>query len=108
MKKDFLKHPEGSIFADGYGIIPKMVMQDPELHIEAKAIYAYLCSFAGQGDTAFPSVKKMCRDLGISKDRYYKYIKELVDRGYIRKQQSIWKNSGQFTNNDYFFVYTVS
>ena len=39
----------------GYGIIPKYVMLDPDLTIEAKAIYAYFCSFAGSGNTAFPS-----------------------------------------------------
>ncbi|WP_422445354.1 helix-turn-helix domain-containing protein [Thermoanaerobacterium sp. DL9XJH110] len=51
--------------AKGYGIIPKIVMQDPRLTISAKAIYAYMCSFAGSGTTAFPCVEKICKDLGI-------------------------------------------
>ena len=33
----------------GYGIIPKAVMLDQRLTIQAKAIYAYFRSFAGAG-----------------------------------------------------------
>ena len=67
----------------GYGKIPKLVMKDKDLAIEAKAIYAYLCSYAGSGNTAFPSVSLMCDDLNISDNRFYKYKKQLTDKGYI-------------------------
>jgi hypothetical protein len=36
----------------GYGVLPKYVMIDPDLTIEAKGIYAYFCSYAGSGNTA--------------------------------------------------------
>ena len=72
------------INARGFGTVPKAVMRDPELAIEAKGIYAYLCSFAGGGQTAFPSRSTMLAELGLSKDRFYKYRNVLVDRGLVR------------------------
>lgn len=104
MKKDYLKHPEGSIYAKGYGIIAKQPMQDRNLSIEAKAIYAYMCSYMGSGDTAFPSVKKICYDLNISKDRYYNHLKQLTDQGYIQVRRMYFTATGQRANNTYELV----
>ncbi|MBC1887996.1 DnaD domain protein [Listeria booriae] len=71
------------IFAQGYGMIAKMVMRDKDLSIEAKGIYSYLCSFAGAGAVAFPSIELMCAELGMSTDRFYTHRKKLVQKGYI-------------------------
>ena len=56
-ERDFIKG--FSINSAGYGIIPKLVMMDRDLHVTAKAIYAYFCSYTGAGDTCFPSRKKI-------------------------------------------------
>ena len=85
VKKDTLKL-EG-IYSQGYGIIAKMVMRDKRLSIEAKAIYSYLCSFCGKGETAFPSVELQLSELGVSENRYRKHRKQLIDLGYIRVEQ---------------------
>ena len=102
----YLKHPIDSVFEDGYGQVPKKVMQDPRLSIEAKGIYAYLCSFAGGGNTAFPSIKKMCTDLNIARDRYYRHIADIVLAGYliVNKYQD---KSRKFIGNEYVFNYEV-
>ena len=71
------------ILSKGYGIIPKLVAQDTKLTAEAKAIYSYLCSYAGAGQTAFPSVSLMVHHLDMSENRFYKHRKYLVDRGYV-------------------------
>lgn len=63
------------VFSKGYGIIPKLVMQDQDLSIEAKSIYAYFASYAGNGTTAFPSVSKIIYDLNIGEERFYKHRK---------------------------------
>lgn len=54
----------------GFGILPKYVMLDPDLSIEAKTIYAYFCSFAGNGSATFPGRDKILSDLPMSKDAY--------------------------------------
>ena len=75
------------INARGFGTVPKAVMRDSTLPVEAKGIYAYLCSFAGGGQTAFPSRATMLSELGLSKDRFYKYRAMLEERGLLRVER---------------------
>jgi len=89
--------------AKGFGIIPKLVMQDPRLTRDAKAIYAYICSFAGAGTTAFPSTEKMCRDLGFGKHETMKKHRDLLEKyGYIKVEQQ--RENGKFARNVYILV----
>lgn len=94
------------INSQGYGIIPKMVMQDKRLTIQAKAIYGYFCSYAGAGKTAFPGRKKIITDLGISKDSYYKHFNLLKECGYIEAFQEKDEN-GVFCRNVYTLVESI-
>ena len=90
----------------GFGVIPKKVMLDQELTCEAKAIYAYFCSYAGSGNTAFPGYKKIISDLKINKDSYYKHLKLLVEQGFIKIEQKHLKSGiGKgFANNVYTLI----
>ena len=74
-----VKYNKNSILRDGYGIIPKIVMRDKNLSIEAKAIYAYLIAFAGDKKTCYPSRDLMCKELGISINRFTKHLKKLKE-----------------------------
>lgn len=89
----------------GYGVIPKAVTLNHNLTIEAKAIYAYFASFSGGGNSAFPSRCKILADLKISKDRYYKHLKMLLENGLLTIQE---KKAGQFTKNVYILRSVVS
>lgn len=80
---DQLNFGKDSIYKEGYGIVAKLVMRNRDLSPEAKAIYSYICSFAGSGTTAFPSAELMMHELNMGDKRFYKFRKELVDRGYI-------------------------
>ena len=91
------------INSQGFGIIPKLVMQDKRLSITSKAIYGYFASFAGAGRTAFPSVGKIISDLGVNKDTYYKHFKPLKDYGYIISEQEKCED-GKFKRNIYTLV----
>ncbi|WP_342388128.1 helix-turn-helix domain-containing protein [Salinicoccus bachuensis] len=72
----------GGVFDEGYGIIPKKVMKDTELSIEAKAIYSLLSTYvAGESDDS--SVATICCSLNISERRYYRHRKQLIDKGYM-------------------------
>lgn len=85
----------------GYGIVPKLVMQDRRLTPEAKAIYAYFCSFAGAGTTAFPGRSKILYDLNMGEKRYYNHFGLLKKYGYITVQRHEDTNTHQFTHNIY-------
>ncbi|QAT40862.1 helix-turn-helix domain-containing protein [Clostridium sp. JN-9] len=80
---DQLNFGKRSVYKEGYGIVAKLVMRDKDLSPEAKAIYAYICSFAGSGTTAFPSAELMMHELKMGDKRFYKFRKELTDKGYI-------------------------
>lgn len=88
-----------NINSSGYGIVPKLVMQDKNIGISAKAVYAYFCSFTGSGNSCFPSRKKICEDLGISNDTLSKQLRQLSDAGYIVIEQV--KEKGRFSHNIY-------
>ena len=80
------------INAKGFGNLPKVVMFDLDLTIEAKAIYAYFCSFAGRGSTAFPGRDKILFDLQVGKNSYYRHFKLLTGQGYILVKQRMVNN----------------
>ena len=92
------------IHAKGFGTIPKIVMQDRRLTIEAKAIYAYFCSYAGSGSTAFPSVNKIVYDLNITHKRYYKHFDLLKDYGYVTVTPNRAEGN-KFANNIYTLIF---
>ena len=75
------------IYENGYGIVAKKVMIDKRLTPQAKAIYSFLCSFCGNGNTAFPSVEYQCECLPMNKDTYNKHRKLLIEYGYITIEQ---------------------
>lgn len=85
----------------GYGMIPKLVMQDRNLSVTSKAIYAYFCSYTGAGNTCFPSYKKICYDLNIHEETFIKHFKPLVHFGYVQVRQIRDKVSGRFSHNKY-------
>lgn len=92
------------INAKGYGIMPKLVMQDSRLTIEAKAIYAYIVSF----DTSetFPSLKQILKDLNIlniSENRFYKHRKLLLDYNFLTLKQ-VKNPQGVIIKNNYELV----
>lgn len=71
----------------GFGTIAKLVTTDTDLSIGAKALYAYLCSYCGNGMTAFPRRNKIMADLCIVEETYYRYFNELKESGYIKAER---------------------
>ena len=81
--------------AHGFGTIPKLVILDPQLSPQAKAIYAYFASFAGAGTTAFPRRSTIMRELRIgSVETYYRHFNQLIEQGYLSVEQR--KADGRF------------
>lgn len=85
------------ILKDGYGYSPKKITRDASLSIEAKAIYAYLASFADEEGKAYPGIELICHELNISENRFHKHKKRLIDHGYIsvyrERKESGWGNN---------------
>ncbi|WP_313584554.1 helix-turn-helix domain-containing protein [Lacrimispora sp.] len=62
----------------GYGIVYQEIMRNSDIPPESKAIYAYLCSFAGSGETCFPRVEMMRSELSMGKQRFNKFMDILI------------------------------
>ena len=77
-----------NIDAKGYGKIYKTLMRNRSLPLLAKTIDAYLCAYAGCGDSAFPKREKILRDLQMNKDTFTKHLARLVKDGYIAKERT--------------------
>lgn len=90
------------IRAAGYGMIPRMVMEDQRISAKAKALYAYLAGYTGGGKAAFPEVRKTLYYLHLSRNTYFTLIKELVDVNYIEVEQR--HVNGRLSVNDYYLV----
>ena len=77
----------GGIFSEGYGIVPKKLMKAKDINANTKLILCYLLSYSGSGATAFPQIKDMAENLGLSKRTIIRSIKESQEMGYINKHQ---------------------
>lgn len=109
MSQDMVVMFEGTIYEEGYGWVAQKVMRDKELSTQAKAIYAYICSLAGNPTNignrqAFPSVSLMKSELGIrSQDTFYKHMNQLKKKGYLIVEQEKGEK-GRFKRNIYKIV----
>lgn len=92
------------ILCRGYGILPKYPMLDEDLTLEAKGIYALFCSYAGSGNTAFPSWQRIVGLLGVNKDTYYKHLRLLIEQGYLQVERIKTPGAKGFQRNCYTLV----
>lgn len=90
----------------GYGLILRSVMRNKGLSYQAKVIYSYLASFAGNTGKAFPSTDLMADELGMSRNTLFKYLKELKDTQVVKIEKERSKD-GTFTKNIYYLNNTV-
>lgn len=86
----------------GYGLVFKSVLKRNDVDAEAKALYAYLSSYAGSDTKAFPGVSLICHDLNISEKRFQKYRKQLENAGVITINRKRTDNG--FSKN----IYTIN
>ena len=95
------------VMSKGYGTVPKLVMQDKDIDPEAKAIYAYICSFAGAGTSAFPGISIMCKELPMSEKRFHKFKNQLIEKGYLHIERERKSDGSGWGNNIYHLVQEI-
>ncbi len=75
------------------------ILRNRNISLEAKSIYSYLSGMAGVGGTCYPSVETMLYDLNIGRNRFSKYMNELVACGVVEKVRE--KNGNLYGRNVY-------
>ena len=82
----------------GFGRVMRSVMRNASVSCGAKALYAYLCSFAGTGGVCYPTQRLMCHELAVCENTLLRYLKELKAAGIITVER---QKHGKYSNNLY-------
>lgn len=98
--KDVNRVISSGLKAGGYGMLPRLVMQDGRLWPKAKLVYAYLASYAGAGCVAFPSNQMVIAELQLNRRAWQRSVRELSVYGYLKVIQRRSKN-GRYDICDY-------
>ena len=68
-----------------FGIVSKDILTDPELSMQAKAVYAILCTYCNKERTCFPSINTIADLCDVNPRTISRKIKELKQKGYIKR-----------------------
>jgi DNA-binding MarR family transcriptional regulator len=68
-----------------FGIVSYEVISDPNLSVQAKALYSMLACYANKERTCWPSISTLSDDLNISQSSTNRLIKELKTCNYIQR-----------------------
>ena len=86
-----------------YQTIPRELIFDNQLSDRARFVYCYMAAKPNEWDFF---LEPMARELGYSVDTLRKYIKELIERGWIEKGQQDNEN-GRFGAVEYTIKATI-
>lgn len=93
----------------GYGILPKIVMLDPDLTLEAKSILAFLYSFTGSGNSeCYPSQDYIKSSLKIGNDRFSRHFDYLRDQQYFALTKKLIPPTGKKNSNTWRYLYILN
>lgn len=81
----------------GFTAIPRMVLKNPYLTMQAKVIFALLLDYAWQKGSCFPGQDRLANDLSVHRNTIIKHLKELKEYGLIS-----WKQRGLNQTNIYY------
>ena len=82
---------------NGYNCLPRKLIFDSELSDRARFLYCYMAA-KPEGWNFY--VKHMLAELGYSKDTLYKYIDELIERGWLVRVNQV-RDNGRFGSTIY-------
>jgi Fic family protein len=68
-----------------FGIVSKNIMTDPELSLQAKGLYAILCTYANKQRQCYPSLNTLSDISNKSVSQVSAYIRELKNKGYLTR-----------------------
>tara|TARA_R100000008_G_C3515419_1_gene131064 strand:+ start:150 stop:389 length:240 start_codon:yes stop_codon:yes gene_type:complete len=71
---------------EAFGIVNKDVVTDPELSIQAKGVYAIICTFANKNRSCFPSINTIADLADLHPRTISRKLKELSSKGYIKRK----------------------
>ena len=79
------------------------IYRNDELPQRAKLVYIYLYDHRDVVGKAWPSVKRIAKELSISENTARRAIQDLEKAGLIRKEYA-YRENGSFTSNRYYLL----
>jgi len=80
-------------------VVPKAVMFDPKLSLQARGLWAIMKGFVGPEGGIYPSQKHLLSITGLGQDTLSKYMNELISYGLIVRKQRVV--NGRKSSNEY-------
>ena len=68
-----------------FGIIDQEVVSDPELCLQAKGLYALICTYANKERTCFPSIDTLADLCNVNPSTIHRNLNKLKQKGYIKR-----------------------
>lgn len=72
-----------------YGRINNAVSYSELLSLEAKGLYAIICSMCGSKEYCYPSLTTLSQLTGKSKSTVQRILRELVDKGVVQRSYDV-------------------
>lgn len=100
---------QAPLSSTGFAIVPNWIMRDPTISVYAKTVYAALASYADRDGIAFPSIRTLATELGISEPTVRKAIETLETLGVVTKSKRFAHDSSKHLSNIYrIFIHAQS
>lgn len=87
-------------YTQNFTIVPNSIIRDSNLSLQAIGLCAYVLSLPKEWKI---NIEQVCLALDISKNTAYKYLKELIQAGVLKKVR-LQDEQGKFTNEAIYFV----
>tara|TARA_R110000744_G_scaffold372381_1_gene483978 strand:- start:499 stop:738 length:240 start_codon:yes stop_codon:yes gene_type:complete len=68
-----------------FGIVNSNVVTDPELSLQAKGLYALLCTYANKNRTCFPSINTLADLCDVNPSTIHRILNKLKEKGYVKR-----------------------
>lgn len=83
-----------------FTIVPNSILRNSNLSLQAIGLCAYILSLPKEWKI---NIEQICLNLDISKNTAYKYLKELIQAGILKKAR-LKDEEGRFTNEAIYFI----
>lgn len=83
-----------------FTIVPNSILRNSNLSLQAIGLCAYILSLPKEWKI---NIEQICLSLDISKNTAYKYLKELIQAGILKKAR-LKDEEGRFTNEAIYFI----
>jgi DNA-binding MarR family transcriptional regulator len=74
-----------------FGIVDADVMQDPDLSLRAKGLYALLASYADKNRRCFPKINTLAEYSGVSRRTIERTLNELENKNYVTRENGAFQ-----------------